>query len=94
MKREKNIFLFFLGDGIRQWRENKIFQRERVQLFSRFPGVWTVGSRRSKRQSCSTLQGLHVGIGFVDFRQLREVGVFSYLVTSYIKYQENGVWEL
>ena len=30
----------------------------------------------------------------MEFRQLREVGVFSYLVTSYLKCHENGVWEL
>ena len=29
---------------------------------------------------------------FVEFRQLREVGVFSYLVISCLKCHENGVW--
>ena len=53
-------------------------EREKVQLLSRFPGFRIVGSRRAKKQSCLTLQGLHVGTGFVQFRQLQEVGVFSY----------------
>ena len=30
--------------------------------------------------SCSTRQGLRVGTGFGEFRQLREVKVFSYLI--------------
>ena len=51
-----------------------------MQLLSRFPGVRTVGSLRAKKQSCSTQQGLRVGTGFVEFRQLQEVGVFSYSV--------------
>ena len=38
------------------------------------------------------LQGLRVGISFEEFRQLQEVGVFSYLVISYLKCHENGVW--
>ena len=51
-----------------------------MQLLSRFPGFRTVGSRRAKKQSCSTQQGLCVGTGFGEFRQLQEVGVFSDLV--------------
>ena len=51
-----------------------------MQPLSRFPGFQTVGSRWAKKQSCSTRQGLRVGIGFVEFRQLQEVGVFSYSV--------------
>ena len=51
-----------------------------MQLLSRFPGFRTIGSCRVKKQSCSMLQGLHVDTGFVDFRQLRKVGVFSYSV--------------
>ena len=51
-----------------------------MQLLSRFPGFRTVGSRRAKKKSCSTQQGLCVGTGFREFRQLQEVGVFSYLV--------------
>ena len=38
----------------------------------------------------STLQGLHVGTSFVEFRQLREVGVFSYLFYSLAKSHFNG----
>ena len=51
-----------------------------MQLLSRFPSVQTVRSRRDKKQSCSMLQGLRVDTYFVEFRQLQEVGVFSYSV--------------
>ena len=54
-------------------------------LFSRFLAVRTVGSRRSKKQSCSTQRGLLVGTDLVEFRQLQEVGIFSYLVYSLAK---------
>ena len=56
------------------------FYREKVQLLSRFPSVRTVESRWAKKQNCSTLQGLCVDTDFVEFRQLQEVGVFSYSV--------------
>ena len=36
------------------------------------------------------LQGLHVDTDFMEFRQLREVGVFSYLVYSLAKSHFNG----
>ena len=51
-----------------------------MKFLFRFPGFQTVGSCRAKKQSCSTRQGLRVGTGFVEFRQLQEVGVFSYSV--------------
>ena len=51
-----------------------------MQLLSRFHGVRTFGSLRAKKQSCSTWQGLRVDTDFTEFRQLQEVGVFSYLV--------------
>ena len=51
-----------------------------MQLLSGFPGVRTVGSRRAKKQSCSTLQRLHMDNDFVEFQQLQEVEVFSYSV--------------
>ena len=51
-----------------------------MQLLFRFASVQTVGSCRAKKQSCSTLQGLRVDTDFVEFRQLQEVGVFSYSV--------------
>ena len=51
-----------------------------MQLLSRFLGFRTVGSLRAKEQSCSTQQELRVGTSFVEFRQLQEVGVFSYSV--------------
>ena len=54
-------------------------------LLSRFPAIRTVGSRRSKKQSCSTRQGLRLGTDLVEFRQIQEVGIFSYLVYSLAK---------
>ena len=65
-----------------------------MQLLSRFPGVRTVGSRRAKKQSCYTLQGLRVDTCFVGFRQLQEVGVFSYSVIFSFKSLVNGLVDL
>ena len=65
-----------------------------MQLLSRFPGFRTVGSCRAKKQSCSTWQGLRVGTGFVEFRQLQEVGVFSYLVIFCFKSFVNDLVDL
>ena len=62
-----------------------------MQLLSIFPGFRTFGSRRAKKQSCSTRQGLRMGTGFVEFRQLQEVGVFSYLVIFGFKSLVNGL---
>ena len=42
---------------------------EREPLLSRLPGNWIVGILRSKKESCSTWQGLRVGSGFKEFRQ-------------------------
>ena len=41
--------------------------------------VRTFGSRRSKKQSLSTRQGLRVDTDLVEFRQLQKVKIFSYL---------------
>ena len=68
-----------------------VVEIEKVQLLSRFPSFRTAGSRRAKKQSCSTRQGLHVSIGFVEFRQLWEVGVFSYSVIFDFKSLVNGL---
>ena len=62
-----------------------------MQLLSRFPGFRTVGSRRAKKQSCSTRKWLRVSTGFVEFRQLQEVGVFSYSVIFGFKSFVNGL---
>ena len=43
------------------------FYREKVCLLSRFSAIRTVGSRRSKKQSCSTRRGLRVGTDLVEF---------------------------
>ena len=56
-----------------------------MQLLSRFLSVRTVRSRRSKKQSRSTRQGLRVDTDLVEFRQLQEVVIFSYLVYSLAK---------
>ena len=63
----------------------QILERERERLISRFLDVRIVSSRRSKKQSCSTQQRLRVGTDFVEFRQLQDVGIFSYLVYSLAK---------
>ena len=59
-------------------------------FLSRFPAVQIVGSRQSKKQSRSTRLGLRVGTDLVEFRQLQEVGIFSYLCYSLAKSHVNG----
>ena len=59
-------------------------------LFIRFSVIRTVGSRRSKKQSCSKQRGLRVDTDLVEFRQLQEVGIFSYLCYSLAKSHVNG----
>ena len=54
-------------------------EREREHLLSRFPVNRTVGFRRSKKESCSTRRGQHMGTGSWSFDKLCEVGVLSYL---------------
>ena len=54
-------------------------------LLSRFSVIQTVGFQRSKKQSCFTQQGLRVGTDLVEFRQLQEVGIFSYFAYSLAK---------
>ena len=65
-----------------------------MQLLSRFLGVWTVGLRQAKKESYSTLQGLCMDTGFVELRQLREVGVISYSVILGFKSLVNGLVDL
>ena len=56
--------------GWNKWAVGWFFiSRERELLLSRFSVVRTVGSRRSKKQSRSTQQGLHVDTDLVEFRQ-------------------------
>ena len=59
-------------------------------IFSRFPVIQTVGSRRKKKQSRSTLRGLLVGTDLVEFRQLQEVEILSYMCYSLAKSHVNG----
>ena len=65
-----------------------------MQLLYRFSGFRTVGSRLANKQSCSTWQGLRVGTGFGEFRQLQEVGVFSYSIIFGFKSLVNGLVDL
>ena len=51
-----------------------------MQLLFRFLGIRIVGLRQAKKQSYSTRKGLRVGTGFMKYRQIQEVGVFSYSV--------------
>ena len=59
-------------------------------IFSRFLAIRTAGSQRSKKQSRSTRQGLRVDTDLVEFEQLQEVGIFSYLCYSLAKSHVNG----
>ena len=54
-------------------------ERERELILSRFAAVRTVGSRQSKNQSRFTRRGLRVDTDLVEFQQLQEVEIFSYL---------------
>ena len=63
---------------------------EREHLLSRILANRTVGFRRSKKESCSTRRVLRVGTNLVEFRQLQEVGIFSYLCYSSAKNRVNG----
>ena len=65
-----------------------------MQLLSRFPGVRIVGSLRAKKQSCSTRRGLRTSTCFGEFRQLKEVGVFSYSVIFGFKSRVNSLVDL
>ena len=59
-------------------------------LLSRFEVVRTVGSRRNKKQSQSTRRGLRLDTDLVEFRQLQEVVIFSYLCYYLAKSHVNG----
>ena len=59
-------------------------------LLSRFAVVRIVGSIQSKKQSRFTRQGLRVDTDLVEFRQLQEVEIFSYLCYSLDKSHVNG----
>ena len=52
---------------------------EREHILSRIPVNRTIGFLLSKKQSYSTRRGLRVDAGFVEFRKLQKVGIFSYL---------------
>ena len=65
--------------GEMPWMDSCFFFLEREHLLTKIPADRTVGSQRSKKQSCSTRQGLRVGTNFLEFRKLQEVGIFSYL---------------
>ena len=56
-----------VGEKGEQIFENGGFLERESATRSRFPRVRTVESRRAKKQSCSTLQGLRVDTDFVEF---------------------------
>ena len=61
--------------------KKKEFWRERHHLLSRFPNDRTGNFRRSKRKSSSSLQGLRIETGVVEFRKTpRGRGVLVILV--------------
>ena len=91
-KREKNISLDFERESGSGGKKSVLDREGPTSL--RIPGDRAVGSSRAKKQSCSTLQGLRVGTGFGEFRQLREVGVFSYSVIFDFKSLVNGLVDL
>ena len=64
--------------------------RERMSSFSLDLQSFGLSVRRSKKQSRSTRRGLRVDIDLVEFRQLQEVGIFSYLCYSLAKIHVNG----
>ena len=74
--------------GFLSFRERER-ERERELFFSIFSAVRTVGFRWSKKQSRSTRRGLRVDTDFVEFQQLQEVGIFSYLCYSLAKSHVN-----
>ena len=84
------FFQLVLGEKGRNEREEEARERERVYLLSRFLRDRSFRSQRDKKQGWSTRQGLHVGTGIMEFRQLREVGVFFYLDILCLKSHENG----
>ena len=83
MKREKKIssLIWGGGGGGGGGREGESNSRERKSnFFLDFLMFGPFGSRQVKKQSCSMLQGLRVGTDFDEFRQIWEVGIFSYLI--------------
>ena len=52
------------------------FLREK-ELLSRIVGDPTVCNRQDEKESCSTLRGLRVGIGFEEFQQTPRCRGFS-----------------
>ena len=68
----------------------KSLKGDKDEIIGKFSVVRTVGSGWSKKQSRSMRRGLRVGIDIVEFRQLQEVGVFSYLCYSLDKSHVNG----
>ena len=69
--------------------------RERSSTFSlKFPVIGPSNPGEPRDKVASHGKGYAWTPIFLEFRQLREVGFFSYLVISYLKCHENGVWEL
>ena len=95
MRIRQNAIVFFSMENTKKGSEQQEcgilwFWRENELILSRFLAVRTVGSRRSKKQSRSTQRGLHVDTDLVEFQQLQDVGIFSYLCYSLTKSHVNG----
>ena len=90
MKREKNIFSSLFGAGIRQWRGETDF-RERKSNFSL--DFLAIGSSNpgEPRDKIAPHDKSYAWIPiFLEFLELRKVGVFSYLFYSLAKGHING----
>ena len=87
IKRAKTCNVLEGGDAV-GW--NFSFFLEREHFLFRIPVDQTVDFRRSKKESCSTQRGIHMDTNLVEFRQLQEVGIFSYFRYSLAKSHVNG----
>ena len=71
-------------------RERKRVQSEKLSLLFKFFSDRTDGCWRSKGKSLPSQLELRNKTRFVEFRQLRDVGVFSFLFYSLAKSHFNG----
>ena len=56
------------GSKQREIEKERVLERERLHLLSKFPDNRTGELRQGKEKSCSPQQGLHVGTSFGEFR--------------------------
>ena len=67
------------GDAVAVFFFFNFLEREREHLLYRVPANRTISSRQNKQESCFMRRGLRVGTNLVEFQQIQEVGIFSYL---------------